>query len=76
MQRYKYYKNVSSASFAQYFVGIIAGLPLIFIPFVSREKDQDFMKYEKVKNAVLISRTLLFLLITSILILGILKLLK
>lgn len=66
VQRYKYYKNVSSASFSQYLIGLIAGIPFIFIPFVTREKDQDFMKYSNIKSTVWIARLLILLLLISI----------
>ena len=56
IQRYKYYKNVSKASFSQYLGGIFMGLPLIIVPFVTREKDRDFMKYRIIKQSVYLSR--------------------
>ena len=71
VQRYKYYKNVGHTSIEQFLGGIFLGIPLIFIPFVYREKDQSFMNYNRVKKSVILSRILNFALFLSVIALGI-----
>ena len=49
VQRYRYYKSTSRVSFEQRLTGIILGLPLIFVPFVLKEQDREFLKYDQIK---------------------------